>query len=237
MPDGSTSLRHSCNQATPARPLEARKAVKVSKMRFNADVDDRAADMSPRRRLGRRRSAAALGVTTISGVKAVARMLAKAREHAEAQFVLRHPRGGSNCGRAIKVRLFDRRNARQRRRSPFSVINHEALLDAVLPPAFADGCPKTRLVHMELIFYGRGCSGHWHVDPTEEGDEIVILTIHGNAMFELREKGGTTIDATRTQPGTLVRLAGPARHKCEHRAGVADGGVRVALQLGFSNIG
>ena len=66
----------------------------------------------------------------------------------------------------------------------------------------------------------------------------MILTIHGNAMFELKEsKGGTTIDATRTQPGTLVRLAGPARHQCEHRAGVADGGVRVALQLGFSNIG
>ena len=77
---------------------------------------------------------------------------------------------------------------------------------AALPPAFVDGRPNVRLVHMELIFYGEGCGGHWHVDPTAEGDEIVIATLQGCAWFELRE-GKTLIDAPRTRPGTRTGRA------------------------------
>ena len=87
---------------------------------------------------------------------------------------------------------------------------------------------------MEVIYYGKDCGGHWHCDPPKEGDEVVILTLHGSATFELRE-GLEIVDAIQTAPGTLVRLAGAARRECEHCAGVArEGSVRVALQLGFS---
>ena len=185
-------------------------------------------------RLGRARSTVALEVTTVPRVKAVARVLARAREQAQAEFASRHPRRGSNHGRAIKVRLYDRGTSTRRQRARLSLRDREAVLAAALPPAFVDGRPNVRLVHMELIFYGDGCGGHWHVDPTAEGDEIVIATLQGCAWFELRE-GKTPIDATRTRPGTLLRLAGAARRPCEHRAGPAEGGVRVALQLGFSS--
>ena len=184
-------------------------------------------------RLGRARSTVALEVTTVPRVTAVEHVLERARKQAQAEFALRHPRGGSNDGSAIKVRLYDRGTSTRRQRARLSLRDREAVLAAALPPAFVDGRPNVRLVHMELIFYGDGCGGHWHVDPMTEGDEIVIATLQGCAWFELRE-GKTTIDATRTRRGTLLRLAGPARRPCKHRAGPAEGGVRVALQLGFS---
>jgi len=109
------------------------------------------------------------------------------------------------------------------------------LLAAVLPRGFVSGKPAERLCHMEVIYYGKDCGGHWHCDPPKEGDEIVILTLHGSATFELRE-GLETVEAIQTAPGTIVRLAGAARHECEHCAGVAEGSVRVGLQLGFSGL-
>ena len=160
-------------------------------------------------------------------------MLTRPRMQAEAEIALRHPRGGTNHGRPIKIRLYSRGTPSRRGRARLPLRDRLAVLSCV-PPGFADGCPKARLVHMELIYYGHGCSGHWHVDPKAEGDEILILTIKGSAWFELRE-WKTTIDATLTRPGTLLRLAGQARRVCEHRAGIAKDGVRLALQLGFSN--
>ena len=183
-------------------------------------------------RLGHARSRASLEVTTISHVPAVTRVLERACKQAQAEFALRHPRGGTNDGRFVKIRLYDCSTSVRRQHERLSLNEREAVLAATLPPALVSR-PSSRLVHMELIYYGKHCGGHVHMDPMEEGDEIVIATLQGGAWFKLYN-GNAVIDETLTERGTLVRLAGPARNPCKHQVGPAEGGARVALQLGFS---
>ena len=184
----------------------------------------------------RQSTQARLIITTVATARAVAGQLSSWVQQAASEFALRHPRGGSNTGRPIKLVLYHKSAGSSRsHRPPTPARVRQMILRLALPPGLVHGA-DARLTHLELIYYGVRCSGHWHTDPPRDGDEVAVLTLRGRALFRLRDGNFDIVDAVRTQPGTLVLMRGPARQKpCMHHAGKAENGdVRIALQLGFA---
>jgi len=71
------------------------------------------------------------------------------------------------------------------------------------------------LVQSLITRYPQGASIGWHRDHSDFGDTVLVLSLAGTAILDLRS--GDTVSRTRVEPRSLYVLAGAARTSYEHR--------------------
>ena len=102
-----------------------------------------------------------------------------------------------------KARANDKKGTRLTKRDMQQLVD---LLPAPLLPERRN----RKIHHAEVILYKENWHGHWHKDPDKDGDDIVLMTLYGQATFSVsKAEHSDPIESVVTTAGTAIPAGKP----------------------------